>query len=821
MKGENTYKAIMACLAWLFGSLGCANGQEVLKIEGCVRDSLGNVVPYATVALWQGPGAVVGQALQGAADSLELVGGSVTDTSGYYSLEVPEPGRYLLQCKHIVYRSVWQEAEIGSGSAGELDFVLAPDGEMLEEVRVEGSRIRFTAGEYKINLSESSVVKNRTMSEALNLLPGLVYKDGKLSLDGQAVSIIYLDGRELQSAEQLRWLNGEDIENVEVQNRAGSAYSSTLRGGIVRIETRRKEGYSLDLILNPYYGPSAKRADGYGGSFILPFFLRTGKFSLSNEASYRHHTGDAIQNEDAAWHGEGYGLSTVQRSRLRYNTFKDYLTMAYEIDERKTVGLVGAVYYSPSRNRIRSASHPVSMPEGTPGGLGYEESRYSLDENSKNLSYLLAVDYSQVFDSLGSRLSVKADYLYNSLKSDGLYRMEWLDGEAASLGEEVYRQHTPLTENNTTARLDYSHVFRPGRALNVGMTYDGKFAADGFRTETWRGGAWQDDPEQSGRYGIQTNQATAYAIYKDSHGKFSYSVGASVQWDGLLSRDAAGNRFSNRNYVQPFANVSLGYQFNPQRGTSLNLDLSRYSGGMPAYKQFSPRAVRLTENIYTVGNDKLRLPTGYSASLTYMLRGQWRFVYGFSAGNGNIYNITTYDQETGITWQSPRNGNWEYGHDLRASWDKEITDWLYMGLMVGGIYLDQSYSDVSGNYRHETVVGLASANLNFQILPTLGIGLNLYYTSPMSMIGEKTNHDLTGNISVYKTFCDGNLYMGLEGYFRGWDVVVTARELDGSYQNTIRYYNPFVQSLYLTLRWRFSRNSQDFKLIRATQRIGQ
>lgn len=112
MKGENTYKAIMACLAWLFGSLGCAIGQEVLKIEGCVRDSLGDAVPYATVALWQGPGAVVGQALQGAADSLELVGGSVTDTSGYYSLEVPEPGRYLLQCKHIVYRSVWQEAEM-------------------------------------------------------------------------------------------------------------------------------------------------------------------------------------------------------------------------------------------------------------------------------------------------------------------------------------------------------------------------------------------------------------------------------------------------------------------------------------------------------------------------------------------------------------------------------------------------------------------------------------------------------------------------------------------------------------------------------------
>lgn len=698
---------------------------------------------------------------------------------------------------------------------------MVPNSEMLEEVEVEGSRIRYTAGEYKINLSESSVVKNRTMSEALNLLPGLVYKDGELSLDGQAVSVIYLDGRELQNAEQLRWLNGEDIENVEVQNQAGSAYSSTLRGGIVRIETKKKEGYSLDLILNPFYGPSAKKADSYGGSFIMPFYLRTGKFSLTNEISYRHHTGDAIQNEDAVYHEGLYGLSRVQKSRLRYNTIMDYLTMAYEIDERTTVGLVGAIYYDASRNRIRSMSHPVAMSEETPAGIGYEKSQYSLDENSKNLSYLLAVDYSQVFDSLGSRLSIKADYLYNSLKSDGLYKTEWLDEKSASLGEEMYRQHTPLTENNTTARLDYSHVFRPGRALDVGMTYDGKFATDAFRTEIWQDEVWQNDPEQTDRYSIQTNQATAYAIYKDSYDKFSYSVGASVQWDGLLSKDAAGNMFSNRNYVQPFANVSLGYQFNPQRGTSLNLDLSRYSGGMPTYKQLSPRAVRLTENIYTVGNDKLRLPTGYSASLTYMLRGQWRFVYGFSAGKGNIYNITTYDPSSGITWQSPRNGNWEYGHDVRVSWDKEINDWLYMGLMVGGIYMDQSYSDVSGNYRHETVVGLASANMNFQVLPTMGIGLNLYYTSPMSMIGEKTNHDLTGNISVYKTFCDGNLYLGLEGYFRGWDVKVTARELDGSYQNTIRYYNPFVQSVYLTVRWRFSRNSQDFRVIRATQRIGQ
>ncbi|MDE7149001.1 MAG: hypothetical protein K2O01_01115, partial [Bacteroidales bacterium] len=73
-------------------------GQDRVVLEGYVRDTAGGPVPYATVALWRipdGSGAVSGH--PAVAEGWGRAGGGVSDTNGYYRVEVLMSARYLFQ----------------------------------------------------------------------------------------------------------------------------------------------------------------------------------------------------------------------------------------------------------------------------------------------------------------------------------------------------------------------------------------------------------------------------------------------------------------------------------------------------------------------------------------------------------------------------------------------------------------------------------------------------------------------------------------------------------------------------------------------------
>ena len=49
--------------------------------------------------------------------------------------------------------------------------------------------------------------------------------------------------------------------------------------------------------------------------------------------------------------------------------------------------------------------------------------------------------------------------------------------------------------------------------------------------------------------------------------------------------------YEHRDYWRLFPELSLAYTFNPEKGTNINLDLSRYSGRLPDNNALSPRRV--------------------------------------------------------------------------------------------------------------------------------------------------------------------------------------------------------------------------------------
>ena len=140
----------------------------------------------------------------------------------------------------------------------------------------------YRAGRYEVNMLGNPIVRNRSVMQVLDLLPGLRASDNTLSIKGTPVSVVYIDDRLVTDLGELSALRAEDVKSVEVQNKTGAAYSATTSGGIVRIRLKK-------LAAGSFYGnvsPSASVSrDGYSTGLALPFSAQCGRLGIYNYVS--------------------------------------------------------------------------------------------------------------------------------------------------------------------------------------------------------------------------------------------------------------------------------------------------------------------------------------------------------------------------------------------------------------------------------------------------------------------------------------------------------------------------------------------------------
>lgn len=780
-------------------------------VEGVVRDTLGAGIPYATVSL------LPESAETGAVEDGAVVFGSITDESGRYRIDGVAAGHYQLVCDHLSFVSQQRSVVVRSGRNVH-DFLLVPAAEAIEEVEVVGTTVQYEAGKYSIRLAESAITKNKTVEETLKMLPGLSVVDGVVKLDGQPVALVYIDDREVRDVQELKALKGKYIESVEVQNQTGSAYSATYQGGIVRIKLKKTAERSDigSVSLSPYlaYGHGEERLS-YGGFLNSVTFVRRGKMNIYNLFSPGGNDVTSTSSSVADYYTDGYRLSSQIDGREFYGRVYDVFGLVYDLDERSDIGVTAVMQLSHLRphNVTHSVSEMLSESEAVQLP-GYESSDYVQQTDQMRQEYLVGFNYNRRLDTLGSKLVLKADYYHNSVRKDELYDTEWQTASGATW-EDRYRQRRYVTAHMLMSRLDFTKVLRAGRAIDAGLTYNLDYTDEWWRTEQWADDVWSEDSERSRSFLSQNHEATAYAIYRDSYDKFSYSVGANLQWD-RIAYEKSGGALTARNYVQPFGNISVAYAINPQRGTNINLDVSRYISALPTNRQLSTYEERLSENVYYVGNEHLKLPTGYRARLSYTLRSAWRFSYGFGVEKDGIYDLSWVDPERPeVVWQSPVNGTRAYSHGLNVSWNQSVTDWLQCSVAYDCAWVRDYYED----YMSEIFRFSGDVDLWFQ-LPQ-GVGFHVWgrYESPFKKLGFQCNDDLRVGFALDRMI-GKRVWLQLNVSFRMWDRVNTNYQLDGSYVMRTTYVASPLEMVGFTLSYDFLlKNPVPIRMVETMQKV--
>lgn len=738
-----TFSLLLTCLY-----VPCFS-QERFVVRGRILDAESAPVPYCSVSILE------------SRDST-ILGGAVSDTEGRYSLHFEQAGRYLLCYDHLAYESCYRTVEVPEAQTLP-DVILRPASRHIDEVVVVARNTEYRAGRYEVNMLGNPIVRNRSVMQVLDLLPGLRASDNTLSIKGTPVSVVYIDDRLVTDLGELSALRAEDVKSVEVQNKTGAAYSATTSGGIVRIRLKK-------LAAGSFYGnvsPSASVSrDGYSTGLALPFSAQCGRLGIYNYVSGSYGENETLDRTYSEFRNSGYSLDSEDRGRITSRNIRELLSLVYKINDRHSIGLGGQIFMGASdpSNTVHTTSAglawgdvPPQMPEA-----GYTLYRYG-GGTLYNRQYQGSLNYIFRFDTLGSRLSFKADYLHQNV--DRNYDYDTRDfsrpEDAEPFSTELRRERYKLLGHLFASRLDLNKNFSEERSLDVGLSYDLRYADNNAPVHRFEEEEWIPDPKMSTWFIDRTQSTGAYTQWADAYGKFSYQAGLRLQWDRIAYRNAENTGYEHRDYWRLFPELSLTYTFNPEKGTNINLDLYRSSGRLPDNNALSPRRVWQSQYSYTIGNENLEPGWGYDIDLSYTLRNKLTISYGGTWSRGSE-TMTFYDpDDPNIVYTTKVNGEHGSAHNIWIDYTTLVTKWFRVKSFIHGYWYRR---EVDGDWQasYSAGGGMFSLSLMFQPHPSMIIYLDGGVELPQKRLETWQNSYWALAAGITKSFCKDKLYISLD-----------------------------------------------------------
>lgn len=736
-----TFSLLLTCLY-----VPCFS-QERFVVRGRILDAESAPVPYCSVSILESRDSTV-------------LGGAVSDTEGRYSLHFEQAGRYLLCYDHLAYESCYRTVEVPEAQTLP-DVILRPASRHIDEVVVVARNTEYRAGRYEVNMLGNPIVRNRSVMQVLDLLPGLRVSGNTLFIKGTPVSVVYIDDRLVTDLGELSALRAEDVKSVEVQNKTGAAYSATTSGGIVRIRLKK-------LAAGSFYGNVSSSAsvsrDGYSTGLALPFSAQCGRLGiyicvgfLWGERNARPHLFRISQFGILARFG-GPG-------RITSRNIRELLSLVYKINDRHSIGLGGQIFMGASdpSNTVHTTSAglawgdvPPQMPEA-----GYTLYRYG--GTLYNRQYQGSLNYIFRFDTLGSRLSFKADYLHQNV--DRNYDYDTRDfsrpEDAEPFSTELRRERYKLLGHLFASRLDLNKNFSEERSFSAGLSYDLRYADNNAPVHRFEEEEWIPDPKMSTWFIDRTQSTGAYTQWADAYGKFSYQAGLRLQWDRIAYRNAENTGYEHRDYWRLFPELSLAYTFNPEKGTNINLDLYRSSGRLPDNNALSPRRVWQSQYSYTVGNENLEPGWGYDIDLSYTLRNKLTISYGGTWSRGSE-TMTFYDpDDPNIVYTTKVNGEHGSAHNIWIDYTTLVTKWFRVKSFIHGYWYRR---EVDGDWQasYSAGGGMFSLSLMFQPHPSMIIYLDGGVELPQKRLETWQNSYWALAAGITKSFCKDKLYISLD-----------------------------------------------------------
>lgn len=551
------------------------------EITGMVTDENDDPVPFANAVLLSLP------------DSVFITGVS-TSSNGGFSIDRKDDSPSLLQISYLGYKTEYRE--IAHTAIGQIR--LMPESTLLDEVLVTGNRPLFQLenGALVTNVANSVLSKETNMLDVLRKIPGMMVKDGKLTLFSGGTPTIYINGRKVQSMNEVHQLEVKNIKEIKLNTNPGVEYDAST-GAVLLITTlKRTDGWSLQ------WDAELNRRQKWGNSEALKFNYQKDGLNLFGTFGHQKYAKKSFQwmitevaTSDTLWQHSDQLISYVDRPWFTYSAGADYA-----VDENHNIGIMydGSAYSfdnpAPFTTSIRANDREFDQIAGN--------SRLK----DKNMQHHLNAYYSGKWND-NIKFDVYADYARTHTQRDQDIE-ENSDRYGAS--QTVNRNKGTYDVYAVSPKLIYT--FTPEHSVVIGGDWS---SVDGDNSLTYEGNQANNAQSQT-----EENKWAGYTSYYFAKNNFTMNTGLRFENVAYHYRDLLDSENNiEKTYKDFFPSLSASYS---QKGISQSLSY-RVRTIRPQFGRLNNYSYYLNRFSQQQGNPQLQPQTAHRIqySLTY------RFIY--------------------------------------------------------------------------------------------------------------------------------------------------------------------------------------------------
>lgn len=452
MNSKSYLKVFVLLIALMSSSLNCF-ASESFSVKGVVRDTEGEVVSYANVAL------------KGTSY------GCVTDEEGKYHISAPA-GKYTMSVTMLGYSSVEKKIDLSKDNL--LDVKLTDSGIMLDEVIVASSAVsKVRQSAYNAIGVDAKELKNTTknLGDALAKAPGVklresggVGSDMQLMLDGFSGKHVkvFIDGVPQEGVGNSFGLNNIPInfaDRIEIyKGVVPVGFGTDALGGVVNIITSKKRNkWFLDASYT------------FGSFNTHKSYVNFGQ-TLKNGFTYEINAFQNYSDNDYSVYAPVEDFATGRIDKNKYEKVKRFHDTYHNEAVVAKVGVVSKSWADRLMLGFIFSNMYKDIQTGVRQEIVYGEKHrkgYTLMPSLEYVKHNLLVD--------GLDLSMSANYNRNMTENvdTSSYKYNWHAEKKMlnSPGEQSYQHSRSYNNNwNVTATINYRlgkyHLFTFNHVFN-------------------------------------------------------------------------------------------------------------------------------------------------------------------------------------------------------------------------------------------------------------------------------------------------------------------------------------------------------------------
>lgn len=547
-------------------------------IVGQVIDETDQAIAYANVVLYSMP------------DSTYVYGVS-TDSKGYFSIPTTVQKSCFIQISRIGYEK--KQVNVTRSDLGAIQ--LKSEVTSLNNVVVTASQrpMKLEHGKLVVDIANSAFSSEKSVVDILRKLPGMMSNSDGITTFTGAIPIIYINGKKVQSINEVKQLEVKNIKEIKLNNSPGSEYDASVSSVLEIITFDREDGFSLQIDGSLDRNHVWQHGEAIKMNYKTGRLTAFGTYEYSKDGKKTHQTIDnKISAVDTTWYNSTNIYTTYNMKSNSYSFGSNY-----DFNKNHSLGVMYDGYIYTRNNEAPFQSDILA------NDISYSKISGQSFLNNKEEQHHINAFYLGKKGSL--QFGIYADYANVYLSKN------------QTVTEESLKYGRSNVNNVNQSRYDV-YALSPKITYTISPRHQLKFGVDLSLVQGKNDLSYSGSLVSTTKSKTDESKCAEYVSYSFESGTFSLDAGLryeSVRYKYLYNELSESPNNISKYYNNIFPSFGVSYKLN-DISQSLNYRISTIR---PKFEQLNNSSYYVNRFFYQEGNSRLipQISHQIKYSLTY------------------------------------------------------------------------------------------------------------------------------------------------------------------------------------------------------------